>query len=115
MTHIVDNVNVESNLTYVTNSPGLTSTSTTLNGTDTLTTASSFVRIYTGTSTGYSVILPDATTLTNGWKYDIFNESSQPILIKDKIGTILATVAQTSVGRGILESNSIQYPSPSPL
>lgn len=106
MTHIIDSINVENNLTYNTNSPGVTSKATTLNGSDVLDVNSSFIRIYTGTATGYSVVLPDATTLTDGWKYDIFNESLAPILVKDKVGTVLATVAQTSVGRGILESKA---------
>ena len=106
MTHIIDNIDIENNLKYGTNSPYLSSTVTTNNGSLTLTVSSNFVQVITGSATGYSVVLPDATTLTNGWKYEIYNNSSQTITLKDKTGTSLGTISQTSVGYIILESNS---------
>jgi len=49
--------------------------------------------ILTGTTAGQVVMLGDATTYQNGHEYRIFNESTQPIEVKnadgDTIGTIL--------------------------
>ena len=63
MTHVINDVLVENNITYNTLSPITTSNSTTLNGTLTLTSQSSYTQILTGTATGFSVVRPDATTL----------------------------------------------------
>jgi hypothetical protein len=101
-----DHIHRVDNLTHSSLSPRVTETATTLNGTLTLTSTSNYEVILTGTATGYSVVLPNATTLTNGWKYEIYNTSSQPVNIKDSSGTILAVISQTSLGSATLQYNT---------
>jgi len=106
MTFIVDNTQIEGILNYGQDAPTLTSTATSLLGTLTLTSSSTSIQVLTGTATGYSVVLPNATTLTNGWKYKIFNQSSQNLTIKDTSGGTLFTLGQSSVTQIMLQSNS---------
>jgi hypothetical protein len=74
-----------------------TSTATTLNGTLTLVNTSNSLQFITGTQTGYSIVLPDATTLFSGMHYEIWNASSQTITIKTNGGTTLTTLAAGAV------------------
>ena len=69
---------------------------TTLNGTLTLVLADTTLQYVTGTATGYSVVLPDATTLTIGQRYLIENTSTQSINIKDGGGNLLFVLGQSS-------------------
>jgi hypothetical protein len=69
-----------------------TNITTSASGTTTLTSSSNSLQILTGSATGHSVVLPNATTLTNGHLYNIFNLSSQSVLIKNNGGTTLATL-----------------------
>jgi len=69
MTHYIDNIGVEANLAFSSQAPTPTPTTTTLNGTLTLTNASTFTHIFRGTATGYSIKLPNATTLLKGWRF----------------------------------------------
>ena len=101
-----DHVHRVDNLTHSSLSPRVTETASTLNGTLTLTASSNFEQIITGSATGYSVVLPNATTLTDGWKYEIYNTSSQPITLKDGSGATLGIISQTAVGFGILQYNT---------
>jgi len=88
--------------------PFLTPTATTLNGTLTLTNTSNGCQVLTGTAAGYSIALPNATTLTNGWKFELYNTTNQTIDVKDGSGATLFTLAQGSVAPIILQSNSTQ-------
>lgn len=112
MTHIVDNMTVESLFTgdrilYDRHTPNVTVTNTTLNGTLTLTVTSLSNHVFAGTATGFSVVLPNATTLTNnGWSYNFFNNTTQSIDIKYNDGSVVFTVAALSVGVFILQSNA---------
>lgn len=106
MTHFINDIKIENNLTYSTNSPELDSVATTTDGTFAMTVTDHFVQVLTGSATGFSVVLPDATTLTNGWKYEIFNTSSQTVILKDKTGTSLGTISQTTVAYVMLQSNA---------
>ena len=81
MGHFVDNILAEKNLTMTSLSPALNPTATTLNGTLTLTVLSNFLQVLSGTATGFKVQLPNATALTTGWEFDIWNLSSQNITI----------------------------------
>ena len=74
-----------------------TTNATTLNGTLTLTKTSEVVQFLTGTQTGYSVVLPDATTETIGRWFEIFNMSSQPVTLKTSGGASLGVIGQTSI------------------
>lgn len=80
-------------------------TATTLNGDLTLTAASTSLQFLTGSATGFSVTLPNATTLAVGTHYKIDNTSNQPVQIEDGSGADLFLLAQNSVGELILELN----------
>ena len=69
---------------------------TTLNGTLTLTISNKTLQYLTGTATGYTVVLPDATTLVIGQNYLIDNTSTQDVTIKDGGGNILFVLGQSS-------------------
>lgn len=81
-------------------------TATTLNGTLAMDYMSHSGQILTGTATGYSVVLPDATTLENGWKLEIYNTTTQPVAVKDKAGTLIFSLGQSSVAYIYLQSNA---------
>lgn len=66
---------------------------TSLNGTLTLTNNSNTYQYFIGTATGYSIVLPNATTLTVGQIYKFNNQSSQIITIKNAGSTTLSTIA----------------------
>jgi hypothetical protein len=54
----------------------------------TLTSSSSQLQIVSATAGGYSITLPDATTMTKGFAYFVFyNTSAFPIAVKDNSGT----------------------------
>jgi len=81
-------------------------TATTLNGTLSLNSMSHSGQILTGTSTGYSVVLPDARTIENGFKWEIYNTTTQPVAVKDKAGTLIFSLGQSSVAYIYLQSNA---------
>lgn len=82
-----------------------TSTATTASGTLTLTASSLSMQFLTGSATAYSVVLPDATTLFLGRKFEIDNQSSQPVTITDGSGAALVTLGQTSIAYVTLQTN----------
>jgi len=77
-----------------------------LNGTLNLGVNNNSIVVLNGSATGYTVILPNATTITQGLWYDIYNTTNDTITIKNFGGTILATLAQNSVIHIYLENNS---------
>jgi hypothetical protein len=79
---------------------------TSASGTSTLINTSKTLQIVTGSASGHSVVLPNATTLYNGRKFEIVNKSSQPISIKDGSSTLLFNLNPDSVGGLTLQSNS---------
>jgi len=79
---------------------------TTASGTLTLNVTDMTLQFLTGTATGYSVVLPDATTLLPGWHYKIDNTTTQPVAIKDGSGAILFTLGESSIAEFTLQSNS---------
>jgi hypothetical protein len=86
-------------------------TATTLNGTLDLefTTAQTDVttQVITGTATGFSISLPDATSLP-GVVYTLINASTQPVSIRDDAGTLLFVLSQTSIGWAILRTDGVR-------
>jgi hypothetical protein len=92
-------------------------TATTLNGTLTLLSpvaggqdggsgsTSTTLQFLTGTATGFSVELPNATTLSIGMHYKIDNTSTQPVTIKDGSGATLFSLSQSSIGELTLQTN----------
>lgn len=83
-----------------------TVTSLPLNGTLTLNVASTTSQIIIGSVTGQSVVLPNATTLINGWTYRIYNLNSTGLLIKYNDGTTLVAISANAVIDCFLQSNS---------
>lgn len=83
----------------------LTSTETTASGTLTLTNTSNSLQVLTGTAAGFSVVLPDATTLKAGHFFEIPNTSNQSVTIKTNGGATLFTLGQTSIAFIRLETN----------
>jgi hypothetical protein len=79
------------------------SQATSASGTLTLTNTAPETIILTGTATGYSVVLPDATTLeylTSGLllnRFTIINSSSQSVSVKNSAGTVLYTHAAGAI------------------
>jgi len=71
-------------------------TPTTLNGTTTLTAASSLCQQFTGTASGHSVVLPNATTLSEGWIYEVWNFTTKVLLIKDAGANVLTNLRANS-------------------
>lgn len=84
----------------------LTTTATTLNGTLALTATSTVLQFLTGTATGYSVVMPNATGLTNGQFYIITNTTSNVVSVKNNGGTELFQLSQNSIGYLYLQTNS---------
>jgi hypothetical protein len=82
------------------------STQATVAGTKTLVQTSNTDQIFTGTTAGQIVVLPVATTLNIGHKFEVWNFSSQTISIQDagsNVQTILNANSRTTV---LLRDNS---------
>lgn len=76
-------------------------------GTTTLTGSSDLpVTVIAGSSPGQTIILPDATTVGNGYQIPIINQSSSTITVKDSQGNILYFVPPYSYLLLTLGSNS---------
>lgn len=74
-------------------------------GTLTLTSTDTNFQWVTGTAVGYTVKLPDATTLSLSAYYQIWNASSQPINIDNGAGTLLVALPANSIGFFTLQLN----------
>ena len=79
---------------------------TSLNGNTNLDTTSKTLIIIDGTATGHSIILPNATTLFQGQIYEIFNVSSQSVVIKRFDGTTITTIIAGDTANATLRNNS---------
>lgn len=106
--HTIDDLLIEDNLKYSTLSPSGTPVVTSLNGTLNLAVASTSVQVITGTATGFSIVLPNATTLTTYWKYEIWNQSSQPITLKYNNGATDVAIPAASFIHLTLADNTTQ-------
>lgn len=80
-------------------------TTTTASGNLTLINTSGFEQIILGTADGFSVTLPDATTMFTGERFEIINGSTKTIQIKDNVGTVLAEVITTGIATLYLTTN----------
>lgn len=87
------------------NSLAIGTTSTAGGGTTTLTVASTQAQIITGSGNS-TIVLPDATTLNNGWTYLINNLSSGNVTVNHNGGTLLATVVPGAFLETYLTSDS---------
>jgi hypothetical protein len=57
----------------------------------------------TGTGTNYTVTLPNATSLTAGLTYDIYNVSSEPVVVRYNDTTTLLTVNANATAKVVLQ------------
>jgi len=71
-----------------------------------LSASSQLVHIFTGNTSGQSVKMPDATTLSVGHRFEIYNEASVQIAIKDYADNSLITLQQDQGTVFILQSNA---------
>jgi len=78
----------------------------TLNGTLTLVRADDTLQVITGSATGYSIVLPNATMLTLGRHYKIDNVTTQTIANKDGSGTLLFNLSPSSIAELTLQANA---------
>jgi hypothetical protein len=90
---IINNIEVEEFLKARTSGLTPTNTTTSLDGTLTLSSSSTSLHFLVGSATGFSVVLPDANTLQNGTNYRFYNQSTAPITIKRFGGTTLFTIS----------------------
>jgi hypothetical protein len=91
----------------------------TAGGSYSLTNASEMAIFLNGSASGFSVVLPNATTLiasdgaTDGWFFEIYNPTNDTVTIKYNDGTPLVTLAQQSVCYAMLgdgtSSNGVWY------
>ncbi len=70
----------------------------TTSGTLALDVNSEAVHVFTGTTAGQIVTLPSATTLTIGYRYQLNNDSTQNVTVKDFDGTTLMLLASDTRG-----------------
>lgn len=80
-------------------------TATTLNGTLQLVESSTSFQIITGTATGYTVKLPNATTLFLGRKFQIANRSSQAIVVRDFDNNLFTTLNSGDLFEATLQAD----------
>jgi hypothetical protein len=80
---------------------------TSTNGTLNMAFDQNTVIMLSGSASGYSVVLPNATQVLNGHKWEIYNTTNNTIALKDFGGTTLTTIGQNSVAYVILQSNSV--------
>lgn len=105
MTAYVDNQVIESLIDHT----GLrynASIQATANSTNILTSSSTYMYIYTGTTAGQIIRLPDATTLSNGRAFQFWDNSTQQISLRDNGSNILLTQNPGQRITAILRDNS---------
>jgi len=106
MTFYIDNTLVEGNLRHTSYSPVRTVSTTTLNGTLVLDNTSSKMQNIVGTAVGYSLRLPDATTLTTGWEFIVSNISALPVTIRYSTGAQLIQITADGKATMSLHDNN---------
>lgn len=67
------------------------------NGTLSLTVDSNLAQVLSGSGSNYSIVLPNATTLKIGWKFEIYNLTSNTITLKYNNGSTLFVIAQQTI------------------
>lgn len=83
----------------------LASVQATANSTKTLVLSDNTMQIFTGTTAGQIVKLPDATTLQLGHMFEVWNLSTQAISIRDNGNNILASINANGRTQIILYAN----------
>lgn len=105
MPSYVDNQIVESLLEFKTQryNPSIQATA---NSTKVLTIADNTLQIFTGSVAGQLLNLPNATTLTNGYVYEVWNFSTASVAIRDTGGNLLTTLRSNSRTTVLLRDNT---------
>ena len=104
MANIADASTVEGMLIHQGWSPNLT-VQALANSTLTMTAASTTQQVFTGSTAGQIIKLPDATTLQAGARYDLYNTSTTvTAALQDGNGGALVTIPTTSVVRCVLQT-----------
>lgn len=83
-----------------------TYTTATNNGVLNLNSTSATVHFITGNQTGFSIILPNAQTMSLGTNIEIYNRTSSAILVKYQDGTLLGVLDAEAVSSLILQDNA---------
>lgn len=71
-------------------------TTTTPSGALTLSAASNMCQFLSGSASDFSIVLPDATSLPVGWKFEFYNTSSKSVTLKDNTGVPIFSLATQS-------------------
>lgn len=106
MVHYIDNQVVEQKSEQKTFITTPTYTAATTGGTLTLTAESGSVHFITGAVSNFSVVMPNATTLSKGVNFEIYNRTSSSIVIKYSDGSTLGVLAAEAVSSLILQDNT---------
>ena len=106
--HYINNLRVEQDAIITDLVLPSSPVATTLNGTLQLTVDDNTVIYITGSATGYTIKMPDATTIPQGHKYEIMNTGTAPMTISDFAGTALFTLGQNSTAFLYLLNGSTQ-------
>lgn len=96
MAHILDNITIEGDASIADLILPSTPIATTTNGTTNLDNTSHTAQLFTGSATGYSIVLPNSTTIPQGHKYELYNTGTQPMTVKYFGGATFFTLAQNS-------------------
>jgi len=104
MSHIIDSLIVEGIAKTDALSLDLTSTATSA-GTQTLISTSTVQQVYTGSTAGQIVQLPDATTLSVGHTYLLWNEATVSLTVEDATPATVVVVPASYRARLTLTDN----------
>jgi hypothetical protein len=96
----------DSNGNFVSNNTVNVSTGNACSGTITLSAASSKIQVFSSGSGSCSVVLPDATTLAIGWEFELNNNASGVVTVKDNTASTLFTMTAGSYVKVITTSIS---------
>jgi len=105
MPHIIDSIIVEGIGKIDALSLDLTST-TTASGTQTLTASSTHQQVYTGSTAGQLIKAPDATTLSVGHQYRLWNSATVSVAFQNNTPTTQFSLAATNRAVVTLTDNS---------
>lgn len=98
---VVRDANINSAINAIVQNSTTTATAA---GTTTLTVTSAPLQQFTGVTT-QTLVLPNATTLTNGWQYQVFNRSTGIVTVNANGGGLLQSMAAATQATFTLISN----------
>jgi hypothetical protein len=105
MTHIIDNQIVEGLLEHKSLRFNAIIRATAA-GTISLTSTNEYLNIFTGTTAGQIIKLPDATTVSNGHSFQVWNNSTSQITINDNGNVTIVAINPGQRSTFILQDNT---------